>query len=152
MRVSTQQWIGLGGVLLLCAGLFMPIVNIPLLGERDFFEVGDFGGMLDYSFTAIAYGLLGLAAASLLLIVLNYCRGLLIPGLIALAVFALSLKQFRDAGKMLHDNVASNFIMNITGTTVDEGNLRWGWIVLLASAVVLMVASFLKPRAKEEST
>lgn len=149
MKINKQQLIGFAGVCVLAVGLFVPIINVPLMGERTIFEVGDFNGMLDYSLNGIAYGLVALIVASVLLIVLNYCRGLLIVGLIALSVFALTLKQFNDVAKMLHDNVASNFIMSVTGTTVDEGNMRWGWFFLFGGALVLIATSFLKSQPKE---
>lgn len=149
MRITKQQICGIVGAVLLAIGLFLPVVNIPLLGDRNFYEVGNFNGYLDYSLTGISYGIMGLALASILLSVLNYCKGLFIVGLIAIGVFALTLKQFKELEKSLHDDVATNFIMSITNTTVGEGNLRWGWVVLFAGALVLIVASFLKSQPKQ---
>lgn len=149
MNFTKRQIIGIFGAVLLALGLFLPIVNVPLMGDRNFFDVDNFNGYLDYSFTGIAYGIMGLGLASILLSLLNYCRGLLITGLIAIGVFALTLKQFNDLGKNLRDDVITGFIMNITDTTIDEGNLRWGWIVLFAGAVVLIIASFLRSQPKE---
>ncbi|MBL7893115.1 MAG: hypothetical protein JNL63_10825 [Bacteroidia bacterium] len=149
MKITKQQITGIVGADLLVIGLFLPVVNVPLMGDCNFFEVGNFNGLLDYSLKGIAYGIIGLGAASMLLSVLNYCRGLLITGLIAIGAFALTLKQFNDLSANLHDDVATNFLMNITNTTVDESNLRWGWIILFAGAVVLIVTSFLRSQPKE---
>jgi hypothetical protein len=149
MYLTKQQIAGIVGAALLVIGLFLPIVNVPLMGDRNFFEVGNFNGALDYSLNGIAYGVIALAVASMLLAFLNYCSGLRITGLIAIGVFALTLKQFNDLSKNLHDNEVSNFIMNVTGTTVDENNLRFGWIVLFTGAVTLIVASFLRSQPKE---
>lgn len=149
MKITKQQIAGIVGADLLIIGLFLPVVNVPLMGDCNFFEVGNFNGLLDYSLKGIAYGIIGLGAASMLLAILNYCRGLLITGLIAIGAFALTLKQFNDLGKSLHNDAATNFLMNITNTTVDESNLRWGWIVLFAGALVLIVASFLRSQPEE---
>ncbi len=149
MKLTKQQITGLVGANLLIVGLFLPIVEIPLLGNRNFFEVENFNGALDYSLTGIAYGMLGLALASNILVFLNYCRGLLITSLIAMGVFALVLKQLKDLSERIHENTVANILMNITGTTVDENNLRWGWLVLLLAALLLITASFLKAQPKE---
>lgn len=149
MNVTKQQITGLVGANLLIVGLFLPIVEIPLLGNRNFFEVENFNGALDYSLTGIAYGILGLALASNILVLLNYCRGLLITSLIAMGVFALVLKQLKDLSERIHENTVASILMNITGTTVDENNLRWGWAVLLFSVLLLITASFLKAQPKE---
>ncbi len=149
MQITRQQLIGLMGSVLLLIGVFVPVVTIPLMGDLDFFEIRNFNGLIDYSFTGIAYGIVGLGLASVLLALLNYCRGLLISGLLALGIFGLTIKQLLDIEKNLHDNLTTNFLMNITGTTVDSNNLRWGWVVLLTGALVLIVASFLKSKARQ---
>jgi hypothetical protein len=149
MRMTMRQILGLTGCSLLIAGVFLPIVTIPLMGDMNFFEVGNFNGVTDYSFTGIAYGIIGLGAASVLLILLNYCRGLLITGLFSLTVFVLTIKQFMDIGKILNDNAGVRLMMNITGIGFGYSNLRWAWTVLFSGAFILVVTSFLKSEAKQ---
>lgn len=145
MHLTKQQLTGIIGAAMLAFGLFLPIVNVPLMGNRNFFEIGNFNGILNYSLTGFAYGILGLSAASVLLSVLNYCRGLLITASLASGIFILVLKQLNELKNNLHKDVLADFVMNITGTTVDENNLQWGWGVLLTGVIILIITSFLKP-------
>jgi len=145
---TKQQVGGLVGAFLLILGLFTPLVNIPLLGNSSFFEIRNFNGLLDYSVLGFAYGIFGLGVASVLLTVLNYCRGLFITGFLSLAAFAFVLKQFNDLGNKLNNNEAASFIMSLTNTTVSSKNLCWGWIVLFAGATVLLIVPFFRSEPK----
>ncbi len=146
MRITRQQGLGIVASLLLLSGVFGPLLSVPLLGDLNLFELRNLSGLLDYSLTGIAYGISGLALASLVLTFMNYCRGLLITGLFSSATLVLIFFQLNEINTNLHENASAGLIMTMTGATVDYSNLKYGSVLLIAGTLLLIIASFFKSR------
>jgi hypothetical protein len=118
----------IGGVLLLI-GVFCPLIYV----EPIQMSVAYIGSGAGTSWEGLLLILLGIAAIALA--VLRKYKLLLVPGIIALAILAYDYFQFKSKmSEMVSAGSAS-------GVDVDSlVSMKWGWIVLILGALVLLVA------------
>jgi hypothetical protein len=124
-RVRYELWIdkrmvmGLLGSIILSAGIFAPIISGPSSGGMGFSSVGLLGGAV----------IIGLAAASIVLTLIGHYRSLLVTGLLALGNIGYTFVDFEV-------KVAAGIVKNV--------HLSWGWGVLAAGVIMLIIAASLK--------
>lgn len=142
--MSKSRILGLAGTLLLIGGTFCPVLYVPFSGSLDYFQKGKGDGMI----------VLVLAGISLVLILFNALRGLLLTGILSLGVMTLTFLNVQnkiaalksDIGKTLEGNP----MREIADSTIGSIRYRWGWAVLLAGVILLFVAALTVRRRKKE--
>jgi hypothetical protein len=78
VQLDSKVLIALCGVVLLAVGVFLPVIEVPLFGSVDFFDLGKVDGAI----------VLLAAAAALALTLMGRIRYVGVPGVIALALIA----------------------------------------------------------------
>lgn len=117
-----------GGVLLLI-GVFCPLIFVEPLG----LNISYIGGETGTSWEGLLMILLGIAGIALA--VLRKYKLLLIPGLIALAIIAYDYFSFKSK---MSEMMSTG---NARGVDVESlVQMKWGWIVLILGALILIVA------------
>jgi len=112
-----RQLFGLLGSGLLILGTFVPLISVPLLGTMNYFANGKGDGIF----------IIGYSALALLFTVLKRYKLLWIPAILSIAQLTYALITFTQ--KM---SEASGLI---------SISMEWGWLVLFAGAVLLVLAA-----------
>ena len=112
-----RQLFGLLGSGLLILGTFVPLISVPLLGTMNYFANGKGDGIF----------IIGYSALALLFTVLKRYKLLWIPAILSIAQLAYALITFTQ--KM---SEASGLI---------SISMEWGWLVLFAGAILLVLAA-----------
>jgi HEAT repeat protein len=122
--------VGLAGAALLAAGVFAPLLDVPLGESVSYFQSGRWEAVL----------LLLLAAATAGLSLLRWHRGLWLTGLAAFAVVTVTFTRLLAALVELLRTFEGTPGAELGGV-MDLVQLRWGWAVLLAGALVIVAAA-----------
>lgn len=142
--ISKQQLIGYVAITLLLIGLFLPVIELPLLGSSSFWNMGNLNGLLSFSASAIAYGLLGLVIASYILVFFNYCRLLILSAIISISAFSFIAYHLSRAGEQIQKNVLASFLMDATNTSVGVENIT-NWVYVPVAGIMLLFFVGLMP-------
>src|SRR5689334_9074481 len=139
--------LGFAGAALLAAGLFTPIMTVPILGTMNLFNNGT---------NLIGIDLLVLAAVAAVLAARGRLRDLIWPGIGAAGVllYEFGSLQFRLAQmrEALSKDLQGNPFAGLAQSAAGAIQLQWGWLVLAAAAGVLVYAGATAPRGEEEPT
>ena len=117
-----------GGVLLLI-GVFCPLIFVEPLA----LNISYIGSGAGTSWEGLLLILLGIAAIALA--VLRKYKLLLVPGLIALAIIAYDYFSFKSKMSEMMSSAGSR-----SSELENAVQMKWGWIVLILGALVLLVA------------
>jgi phage FluMu protein Com len=117
--IDKRMVIGVCGALILCTGVFTPIISGLSSGSLTYFRDGTISSCI----------LIGLAAASIVFTLIEYYRALWIIGLLSLAEIGY---RFVDYEIRVYAKVLGNT------------HPQWGWLVLALGAFMLMVAAALR--------
>jgi len=120
----------IGGVLLL-AGVFCPLVGVDILGQSMSVS---YIGSGNTSWEGLVLILLGIAAIALA--VLRKGKLLIVPGVVAIAILAYDYFSFKS--KMSEQLAGAGDAMR--EQMENAVSMKWGWIVLLLGALLLIVA------------
>ena len=127
--MEKRQLIGLIGVALVCVGVFMPFVDLPIVGSRSYLQNGKGDGALMFV----------IAAVSLVLILSRNFHALWFTGLASLGTLCYTYINFhRTLSRMKFESLAN--------LVVESAEFRWGGGVLVVGAFVLLAAAAKKPR------
>lgn len=143
--ISKQQLIGYVAITLLLIGLFLPVIELPLMGAFSLWNMGNLNGLLPFSASAIAYGLLGLIIASYILVFFNHCRLLILSAIISISAFSFIAYHMSRAGEQIQKNVLASFLMDATNTSVGVENIT-NWVyVPVAGIMLILFISIISP-------
>lgn len=133
--------LGLTGSAALFAGVFTPIVSLPIVGTKNYFQNGTGDGVI----------LLVLAAISVALIRGRRFRWLAATGLVSLSILLFALARFhsimREVKKEIETDLADNPFAGLATAMLDSVQLEWGWALLVAGAVLITAAGVMKQPA-----
>jgi hypothetical protein len=131
-----RKTIGIIGSALLFFGVFAPVMRAPLIGSRSLFGAG--GG--DAVFLMI------LAVISLLVVLRERYRLLLVPGVLAMLVLVVDFVEVQSrVGK-----AKAEMSTSALGKAFSAGvAIEWGWAVLGLGVVLLFVAALRRDRITE---
>ena len=118
---STSVWLGLIGCALLLTGVFVPIVNVPLIGGMNYFQNGKGDGVF----------IIAIAIVSLFLIMLRCFGGLWLTSAMSLTLTVFALTTFC---MLMRDNRGA-----LAGSMIQ---LQWGWAVLFIGGSLLAASAF----------
>ena len=119
-----------GGVLLLI-GVFCPLVGVDFMGQS--MTVSYIGSVAGTSWEGLLLILLGIAGIALA--VLRKYKLLLVPGIVALAIIAYDYFSFKAKMSEMMSTAGAQ-----SSALEDAVSMKWGWIVLILGALVLLIA------------
>lgn len=137
--------LGFAGAALLAAGLFTPIVTVPILGNVNLFNNGT---------NLIGIDLLVLAALSAALTAKHRLRDVMWPGIAAAIILLyefgslqLRLSQMRES---VAKELAGNPFASFAQGAVSAIQLQWGWLVLGLGAGLLVYAALSATKVEDD--
>lgn len=129
----TNRNLAFAGAGALTAGLFLPIVTMPFVGNVNLFNNGT---------NWIALGLLALAVASAMLALQNRESDVLVPGLGAAGALIYKFAMLQYSIAQMRNSVATelkdNPFASIAQSAVGAVQIQWGWLVLATGAGILI--------------
>lgn len=143
----TDRNLSFAGAALLIAGLFTPIVTMPIIGTINLFN----NGSNWVAICLIALAALGAAMAA------NYrVQDVLWPGAAAAAVLVYIFARLQYGISQMRESVATELADNpfagLAHAAVGAVQLQWGWLVLAAGAGLLIYAGFTARKSDETGT
>ncbi|MCW3834802.1 hypothetical protein ACFQ1E_02935 [Sphingomonas canadensis] len=139
--------IALAGAALLFAGVFTPIISVPIVGQMNYFQNGKGDGI----FILI---LAGVAAA---LALFGQVRHVLWPGAASLALLAFTFIRFQqgmaEMRAQMETDLADNPFKGLAEAAIGAVQLQWGWAVLVIGGAMTTyagAAAFLRNRRGNE--
>lgn len=129
----TRKNLGFAGSALLVAGLFTPIVTMPIVGSINLFNNGS---------NVVALMVVVLAAMSAGLVATDRFRDLVWPGAAAggilLYLFGRLQYGLSEMRESLSRDLAGNPFAGMAQTLVGSVQLQWGWLVLALGAGMII--------------
>ena len=136
--MNTKQILGLIGSVVLFIGVFTPIVSVPIMGNMTYFQNGQGDGMIILVFAVI----------SLILVLMEKYKALWVTGSASLAVMLLTLFNFQTKMSQFKADMelelADNPFRGLADMAISSVQLQWGWALLVAGAVLVIVSAALK--------
>ena len=133
--MTNRQIMGLAGSLILLAGVFAPILSIPIAGQLNYFRNGTGDGVFVLIMAIIS-----------LVVTLTKKYGLLwATGLGSLAVMVFTFVHFHltmsGVKADLDVDLADNPFRGLADMAVQSIQLQWGWGVLLVGVLLLLITA-----------
>ena len=126
--------LGLLGSIASFVGVFAPIIQIPIIGQHNFFQNGRGDGSI----------ILVLALLSLLLTLSSHFRGLIATGLLSLALLAYTYMNIQSRisamREEMNQRLTDNPFRGIGEAMMQSVQLQWGWAVLVVGALLVLAA------------
>ncbi len=136
--MTRNQFLALAGSLILIAGVFAPVVSVPIAGEKNYFETG----------RVDAFVLIALAILSFLLAMVRAYSWLWFSGLASLAVLIYTFAAFEiRVARMRADieaELEGNPFKGLVDTALDAYQLQWGWAWLILGAFFVIIAAAMR--------
>lgn len=137
---SGRQAIGLLGSVLLVIGVFSPIVSIPIMGAISYIHDGRGDGVL----------ILIAALISFVMVIARQYWALYWTGgfglLVMIFTIALLTSRIADVKQDMARDLAGNPFRGLANAAMSAVHLEWGWGLLIAGAVLLLVSAGYKAR------
>jgi hypothetical protein len=141
-----QRALGLTGSVLLFAGVFLPILRVPIFGSVNYFRNGEGDGVV----------ILVLALIGVALTVTRRFAWLLAPGVWSLILVFGTLVGFRitlsEARSRLARDLADNPFRGLAETAANTAQLEWAWAVLALGAGCLITAALRNDKGQSASS
>jgi hypothetical protein len=138
MVPNLRKIIGLLGAFLLFAGVFCPIISVPIMGSMNYFQNGKIDGM---SIIAAA------VIAGLLCLITEY-RWLPIPGIGSAVMISITYYDYyskmHEAGENLNNGLFNNLFKGLADAAFQTVQFQWGWAILITGSVLITAAGFMK--------
>ena len=133
-----HQIFGLIGSALLMLGVFMPIIQVPIIGGMNYVHDGRGDGII----------ILILALASIGLLFTPAYRGLIATGLLSLAVMLYTLINFFNLKSDMRNGIEGDDLGIAKGLS-EAIRLDFGWGFLFLGVVMVIVGGFLPNELKK---
>ncbi len=134
---NTKLILGLLGSLILFLGVFTPIVSFPIIGNINYFHNGKGDGVY----------ILGLATISIILILYNKYKGLIVTGLVSIGVLLYTFYKLQNISSEMtskQEELANIPLGNFLNIATQSIQIQWGFAVLFIGAVFLLASAMLK--------
>jgi hypothetical protein len=133
-----RQILAILGASLLFAGVFLPIVSVPIVGSLNYFHNGQGDGTI----------VLALAVITTILAVTRRFRGLWVTGLCSVGLLLFDLINFTIRMSRLRAQMqaqlAGNPFKGLAEIAMNSVQLQWGWAVLVLGGAMIVVAAALR--------
>jgi hypothetical protein len=135
-----SQIVTVAAAVLCGAGTMLPLVGVPLLRDRNFFQLSPNG----------AWILVGLTAVSLLIALTRKYQALYVTGLasLALVVYTLMAIHLKRSGyqQNIEDGMDKSPIRDLGASFMKNVTIRYGWWVMLIGAILLVAVPLVGSR------
>jgi hypothetical protein len=136
--IHRRQSLAIFGAVLLFVGVFLPIVSMPIVGNRNYFNNGQGDGTI----------VLVLAVVSIILAITRRFRGLWITGLCSIGLLVLTLVNvlvgLSKIREQMQNELAGNPFKDLADVAMDSVQVQWGWAVLILGGVLIIVAAAMR--------
>jgi hypothetical protein len=136
--MEKRQLFGILGSLALVIGVFSPFISVPIMGALNYFQNGKGDGVI----------VLVLAVISLVTALSKRYRWLWLGGIGTLAMLAFSFVNFRlrmsQARSEMVQDLEGNPFAGLAELAMESIQMQWGWAILLAGAILLLIGAGLK--------
>lgn len=143
--MNRKTIIGIIGAGLLFAGVFMPVLSVPIVGSVNYFRNGQGDGTI----------ILALAAASIILALTKNHKWLMMTGILSMGLLAFTLYNVNStigaAKSKLAKEASGGLFGGIAALAAESVQLEWGWAVMFAGAALLITTSLLPDQASEQT-
>jgi TPR repeat protein len=133
--MEVNKAVGLVGSSLLFLGVFLPIFNVPIVGNISYFQNGNGQGAL----------IIVLALLSTMFIVWEKYKGLWYTGFGIIAALVLTFCSFEiklsDLKTQIKADLSGNPFAEIANIAMQSTQPQWGWTVLLLGAGLLIYSA-----------
>ncbi len=133
------------GCFLLFVGVFAPLLSVPIMGSLNYFQNGKGDGTV----------VLGLAVISLVVALHRSYHWLWFTGLGSLGMMAITFVHLQSRLSSLKADMAKalegNPFREIADLAAQSVQMQWGWALLLAGALMLLIAAGMKEAAEGHS-
>lgn len=135
-ELTPRLLLGVVGSIVLFAAVFMPLFSVPIVGNVNYFQNGKGDGVV----------IIILAGVSLFLALTERFKGLLITGLLSLAMmgftfFSFQLKMSEARAEM---SKSDNLFKGLGEKMLETVQIQWGWAILVIGAGMLIAAALIK--------
>lgn len=130
--MTKRQIFGLVTSLIMFVGAFLPVLNIPFVGEVNYIDLQDSNGLLIVIYAIVA----------IVLTMLRQERWLVIPAVLALLQVGYSFYRLNSQINRVENNIFTNWIKSLE--LYDSSSLIGiGWAVMALGAVALALTPYL---------
>ena len=138
LLMNTKLLLGVLGSSILFIGVFMPIISIPVVGNRNYFQNGRGDGAI----------VLLLAVLSIGLVISKRYKALWGTGLASLSVMSFSFFNVWSIMSQDSTELQSKFMADpfegLAELAMQSAQLEWGWAVLMIGVVSVLTSAFFK--------
>ncbi len=144
--MGRRQLFAIIGCFVLTIGVFAPLVSMPFMGSLNYFKNGRGDGVF----------VLVLAGLSLIAALCRRYGWLWLTGLGSLGMLTFTFFNFQDGmsemkAKMARD-LEGNPFRGFGDLAVESIQMQWGWAVLLAGGIMLLIAAGMKENREHRRT
>jgi hypothetical protein len=140
--VSRKQIIGLIGTIILFAGVFAPLVSIPVIGSMNYYQ----------AVKSEAATVLILAMISCILLLAKQYNGLWFTGLGSMAIMASTVINFQtnidDVKSQTGDEAADSLLSGLTNIAMQSVQIQWGVALLVVGAALIITSAAIKDNSR----
>jgi hypothetical protein len=131
---------GFLGAFFLFAGVFCPIINVPIMGSMNYFQNGRTEGV----FVIVA------AAIATILCFIDEYRWLLLPGIGSAVIISITYYDYYSrmhaAREKLKSALLDNLFKGLADAAFQTFQFEWGWAILIAGVVLVTAAGIMKDK------
>jgi hypothetical protein len=126
--MKNNEIIGYMGCLMLCIGVFMPFVSIPIIGDINYFKNGEGDGIFILAFSIISF----------VFILNNKCKWLWLTGIgssgLLLYTFFLMRTEMAETKQEMGNN-------RFAELAIQSIQLEFGWAFLILGCCLLLTSA-----------
>ncbi len=141
--MNKNQLLGLLGSIFLIIGVFAPIVGVPIMGNMNYFQIGEIDAAI----------VLVLAVISVGLVLAKKYKGLWFTGTGSLGVMIftfINLKsKISEANADIDSELADNLFSGLGEMALESVQLQWGLALLIVGAALIIASAAMKDETKE---
>lgn len=143
--MNTKQLFGLIGSIALLIGVFCPIISIPMIGNINYFQTGEYGNIPAHIIGGI---ILISAIISFVLVLMKKYKGLWFTSIISIVLIALTYIKCTCIINEMNENRMNSLKHDSFGWLADLAvgsvQIQWGLAVLIFGALLLIVSAIIK--------
>lgn len=140
-ELTPRLLLGVVGSIVLFVGVFMPLFSVPIIGNVNYFQNGKGDGVV----------IIILAGISLFLALTDRFKGLLITGILSLAMMSFTFFNFQWRMSQARSEMSKsdNIFKGLGEKMLETVQLQWGWAILIVGAGMLIAAALIKNHRNE---
>jgi hypothetical protein len=136
--MNKKQIIGIIGSVVLFIGVFAPVISIPFIGNRNYFQNGKADGVI----------VICLAVISIIVILAQKYKALWATGLASLGIILFTFVNIQmklsDMNSKMGGKLAGNPFRGLADLATQSVQIQWGFAVLIIGALLLIVCAAVK--------